>query len=346
MKRSGRRLTVRSEDPWAGIAKPPSDQTFSGRLAPECRPYDLFRGLDHLGRRVLFLVHDKRSASKAKLPEMAGLIVEKRERPDEDKLLASVILESEEDADIFARLSEDIIEVVAGADNERAAVTSFIERTWKWHALLRGKRKSVLGRDAQMGLMGELWTLLHVLAPHVGIDTAVAGWKGAENAPKDFEMAGACIECKSRGAASRSKVRISSEHQLEDVSGHRLALLVHTFAVCAEDQPAALSLHDLVARLRSEVASDAPQSMHLLERGLEVAGYDARHEYDLAALLRTTDVFEVTDSFPRIVPGSVPSGPVEIRYDLPLHRLEPFRIDMQVLADILTSKGDRDARDR
>ena len=277
---------------------------------------------------------------------MAGLIVEKRERSDEDMLLVSVILESEEDADIFARLSEDIIEVVASADNERAAVTAFIERTWKWHALLRGKRRAVLSRDAQMGLIGELWTLLHVLTPQVGLESAVAGWKGAERAPKDFEMAGACIECKSRGAASRPKVRISSEHQLDDVPGHRLALLVHTFAACAEEEPAALSLHDLVSKLRTEVANNAPQSMLLLDQGLEDAGYDARHEYDIVAMIRTTDVFEVTDSFPRIVPGSVPSGPVEISYDLPLHKLEPFRIEMQALTGMLISERNQDVRDR
>lgn len=337
---------MRSEDPWAGIARPPSEENFSGRLAPECRPYHLFRGLDHIGRRVLFLVHDKKSASEVKLPEMAGLIVEKRERSDEDKLLASVTLESEENADIFARLSADIIEFVSNADSERAAVTAFIERTWKWHTLLRGKRKVVLNRDAQMGLIGELWTLLHVLAPHVGLDVAVAGWRGAERAPKDFEMAGACLECKSKGAASRSEVRISSEYQLEDVPGHRLALLVHTFAVCAEEEPAAFSLHDIATQVRSEVTSKAPQSIRLLDQGMEDAKYDASHEYGLVVQHRSTDAFEVRDSFPRIVPGSVPEGPVKISYDLPLERLKPFRIDQKVLADILTSNGDRDVRDR
>ncbi len=337
---------MRSEDPWASIAKPPSDQNFSGRLAPKCRPCQLFRGFDHLGRRVLFLVHDKKSSSNAKLPEMAGLIVERREQSDEDNLLTSVILESEENADIFSSLSEDIIEVVSKADNESTAVTAFIARTWKWHSLLRGKRKAILNRNAQMGLIGELWTLLNVLAPHVGLDTAVAGWRGAERAPKDFELAGACIECKSKGAASRSEVRITSEYQLEDVPGHRLALLVHTFAICAEGDPAAFSLHDLATQARSEVISKAPQSVHLLDQGLEDAKYDAIHEYGLVVRHRSTDAFEVRDSFPRIVPGSVPEGPVEISYGLPLEKLKPFRIDRRALADILTSDGNRDVQDR
>ena len=93
------------------------------------------------------------------------------------------------------------MDVVSGASDESAAVSAFIERTWKWHDLLKGKRKPKLSREAQMGLIGELWTLMHLLAPAVGIGTAVAGWKGAEQAPKDFELSGVCIECKSRGAA-------------------------------------------------------------------------------------------------------------------------------------------------
>lgn len=330
---------MRSEDPWADIDKPPSDQKFSGRLAPECHPLQLFRGLDHLGRRNLFLVHDRKSASKTKLPEMAGLIVEKRERSYEDKLLASVILESEENADIFIRLSEDIIDVVANAENEREAVTLFIERTWKWHALLRGKRKSVLNRDAQMGLIGEIWTILHVLSPNVGIDIAVAAWRGAEGAPKDFEMAGACIECKSKGAASRSEVRISSEYQLEDVLGNRLVLLVHSFAACAEDELGAFSLHDLATEVRNEVISKAPQLIRLLDQGLEDAKYDILHDYELVVRHLSMDAFEVKGCFPRIVPSLMPDGPIKVSYNLPLEKLNPFSIDQQALADILTSGG-------
>lgn len=337
---------MKNEDPWHGIAPPPSDGSFSGRLAPDCRPHELFRGLDHLGRRALFLVHEKSSASKARLPEMAGLIVENREQRDDGRLLISVTLESDENADIFSRLSEDIVDVVSGASDESAAVSAFIERTWKWHDLLKGKRKPKLSREAQMGLIGELWTLMHLLAPAVGIGTVVAGWKGSEQAPKDFELSGVCIECKSRGAASRSRVRITSEYQLENVPGHALVLLVLTFATCEDDDLHALTLHSIVGTVRSEVAKQAPQSMSLLDQCLEDAGYDASHEYDLVIRHRSTACHDVRDSFPRIVPGFVPDGPVEIGYDLPLEKLEKFRIEQRTLTEMLNRGSDDNAGNR
>jgi len=300
--------------------------------------------LDHLGRRALFLIHEKSSASKIHLPEMAGLIVEKRERPGEGKHLVSVILENEENADIFSRLCEDIVEVVSETTDENAAVSAFLERTWKWHELLKGKWKPTLSRDAQMGLMGELWTLLHILTPNMGIETAVKGWKGAEGAPKDFELSDVCIECKSRGAAGRSRVRITSEHQLEDVPGHKLILLVLTFAACREDDPQAMSLHGIASDIRSELTNHAPQSMSLLEQGLNDAGYDESHEYDLVIRHRSTAPYAVRKSFPRIVPGSVPVGPVEIGYDLPLENLEEYLMDQRALKKILRHGREDDAR--
>ncbi|WP_299957726.1 PD-(D/E)XK motif protein [uncultured Roseobacter sp.] len=337
---------MKNEDPWYGIAPPPSDQAFSGRLAHDCRPHELFRGLDHLGRRALFLVHEKSLASKARLPDMAGLIVENREQRDDERLLISVTLESDENADIFSKLSEDIVDVVSGASDESAAVSAFIERTWKWHDLLKGKRKPKLSREAQMGLIGELWTLMHLIAPVVGIGTAVAGWKGAEQAPKDFELSGVCIECKSRGAASRTRIRISSEYQLEDVPSHALVLLVLTFATCDDREPLALTLHGIVGTVRSELSKMAPQLVSTLDQGLDDAGYDTSHEYDLVIRHRSTAPYEVQGTFPRIVPASIPDGPVEIGYDLPLEKLEKFHIEQQTLIEMLKRGSDDNVEDR
>lgn len=328
-------MTGKSEDPWSDIPTSPAGSRLNGRLVAESRPWEIFRALDHMGRRVLFLVHDPASSSGIGLPKIAGLDVEARLRSDDNKAILSVTLDSAEDADIFTRLSDDIIETVAKAGDEATAAQSFIGRMWKWHALLKGGRKATLSREAQLGLIGELWTILHVIAPARGLGAAIEGWRGSQRAPKDFELSDLCIECKTRGAAARNKIRITSEHQLADVPAHGLVLLVHTFAYATEDEVDAVDLHEIVRQVRAAIESDAPQTSKTFELSLDDAGYDDTHEYDMIVSHRAVDAYQVSDGFPRIVPGAYPDGPVEVAYDLPLADLAPFHLGERDFADLI-----------
>jgi putative PD-(D/E)XK family protein DUF4420 len=289
---------------------------------------------------MLFLVHDPSAMSSSSLPKMAGLEVAAEVRAEDGKGILSVRLENDDDADIFARFCDDIVMTISAAGNEVTAVQAFIGRTWKWHALLKGARKKTLSREAQLGLIGELRTMSHGIAPVKGLGTALEAWRGPEGNPKDFELAGLCIECKARGASSRAKVRITSEHQLADVPGHQVVLIVHTFASANKDDTGALDLHGAVAALRSAVLSKRPDLRHTLVEKLEKAGYEDEHEYEVFALHRATDAFRVGEGFPRIVPGDYPEGPVEISYDLPLAKITPFEIDAdEMLALIQSAEG-------
>lgn len=332
-------MTAKSDDPWSDIPASPPGPRLNGRLVAESRPWEIFRALDHLGRRILFLVHARATTSGIALPKIAGLDVEARVRSEDDKGILSVTLENADDADIFTRFTDDIIETVAAARDEVTAVQSFVGRTWKWHALLKGGRKPTLSREVQLGLIGELWTLLNIVAPSRGLDTAVVGWRGSQRAPKDFELSELCIECKARGAASRNKVRITSEHQLDDVPGHQLILLVHTFASAGEEDVGALDLHEIVGQVRSAIASDAPHASKAFEAALEDAGHDDTHEYEVIVLHRAFDAYRVQSGFPRIVPGAFPDGPIEVAYDLPLAELSAFHMSERDFNDLLAGEG-------
>jgi len=331
-------LTGKSDDPWLGISASPPGPRLNGRLVAGSRPWEIFRALDHLGRRILFLVHARVAASGTTLPKIAGVDVEARVRSEDDKGILSVTLENADDADIFTRFTDDIIETVAAARDEVTAVQSFVGRTWKWHSFLKGGRKPTLSREVQLGLIGELWTLLNIIAPSRGLNTAVMGWRGSQRAPKDFELSDLCIECKARGAASRNKVRITSEHQLDDVSGHQLILLVHTFATADEKDAGALDLYEIVEQVRSAITSDAPHALKAFEAALEDAGHDDTHQYEVIVLHRAFDAYRVRDGFPRIVPGAFPDGPVEVAYDLPLADLSAFHMSERDFNGLLAGK--------
>lgn len=327
---------MKNEDPWKELSSSPAGEGIIGHLVLESRPHEVFRARDAFGRRMLFLVHDPASMSSASLPKMAGLEVKAEIRNDDGKAILCVSLEYEDDADIFARFCDDIVRTVSGAVDEATAVQAFINRTWKWHALLKGARKKTLSREAQLGLIGELYTLLNDIGSVKGLGTALEAWRGSEGAPKDFELAGVCIECKARGASSRAKIRISSEHQLADVPGHRLVLLVHTFASAEKEAADATDLHVSVTALRATVATERPDLERLLEEKLEEAGYEDEHEYEVTVSHRATESFSVDDGFPRIVPGEYPDGPVEVSYDLPLAHIAPFKIANDELVRLMS----------
>ena len=326
---------MRNDDPWKDISPSPAGSSFIGHLVLESRPYEVFRARDASGRRVLFLVHDLASMSSTSLPKMAGLEVEAGIRNDDGKAMLSVRLENQDDADIFARFCDDIVMTVSSAADEITAVHAFIGRTWKWHALLKGARKKTLSREDQLGLIGELRTMSDDIGSVKGIGMALGAWRGSEGAPKDFELAGLCIECKARGASSRGKVRISSEHQLADVAGQELVLLVHTFATAVKDEVGATDLHSSVSSIRLNVISERPDLMEMFEEKLEEAGYEDEHEYDVVVLHRSTESYSVAEGFPRIVPGNYQEGPIEISYDLPLIKITSFEISRHELVQLI-----------
>ena len=275
--------------------------------------------------------------ASTKLPNMARLEVKSEIRSSDNKAILSLRLENQEDADIFSLFCNDIITIVSEAPTEIAAVQAFLNRTWKWHALLKGARKPTLSRELQLGIIGELHTLLNDIARAKGFGTALEAWRGSERAPKDFELAHLCIECKSRGASTRSKVRITSEDQLDDVPGHALILLVHTFASVDKDEVGAKNLHHLVADLRTAIISNVPSSTNMLEQKLDEAGYADVHEYDVFVLHRDKEAFFVEDGFPRIVPGKYLEGLLDITYNVSLEKIAPFKLSDNEFEQLLAT---------
>jgi hypothetical protein len=326
----------RTPDPWEGVQVPTGASDLFGRLVPDSGPHDLFRARDASGRRVLFLVHDPADIRGVSLPRMAGVEMSCRERTDDGRGVLALHLVSDENAYIFGRLCEDVIDTVRSSEDGAAAVRAFALRTWRWHDLLKGSRRAVLGPEGQLGLIGELHTLLHMLTPRIGVGPAVAAWGGASGAPKDFELPAVCIECKARGASARAVIRVTSEHQLEDVPGSALALLVHTFATSDAIPPGGFDLHEIVCSVRSAAEADDPSTLNRLDAKLDAAGYEPGHEYDVRVAHRAVVAYSVQGDFPRIVPGFYHEGPSSVSYELPLSALEPFRMSMDDLVRLAT----------
>ena len=233
-------------------------------------------------------------------------------------------------SDTFVALCLDVVRAGEAGNGLDQALALCLNRTRRWHYLLRGGLSDELSVEEQRGLVAEL-AFLTAVVDAKGPDLAVEGWKGPEGAAKDFEFPQACVEVKARRAASRPNIAISSEDQLADVPGARLFLNVTEVASGVEGD--GLTLHEQVGIIEARL-TPSPFALSRFEDLLVSVGYDASHKYDDRRwVVGANRVFEVSEGFPRLV-APVPTGVSGVRYSIALSACAPFEFGGSVLDEI------------
>ncbi|UXN76187.1 PD-(D/E)XK motif protein (plasmid) [Devosia sp. A8/3-2] len=232
-------------------------------------------------------------------------------------------LKDSDQLDLFETLCRDVMHFADGAGSEGEALDRLIERTNRWHYLLRGGRADLLTEEEQKGLIGEL-TVLSRLAGLMGPRAAIAAWMGPMGSPKDFEMHGHCIEVKSRRVAAQPFVQISSEFQLSDVEGRCLWLCV--LAVDKVISPFGETLNDVVARIGSLLHQADPSIAADWDQCLTAAGFRQEDDYTDQWVVSAPTRYRVAEGFPRVDLPLQP-GVVDLRYRIALAACEPFAVE-------------------
>lgn len=233
-------------------------------------------------------------------------------------------------SDTFVTLCLDVVRAGEAGNGIDQALILCLNRTRRWHYLLRGGVSDELTVEEQRGLVAEL-AFLTAVADAKGPDFAVEGWKGPEGAAKDFEFPQACVEVKARRAASRPYIAISSEDQLADVPGARLFLNVTEVASGLEGD--GLTLHEQVGTMAARL-TPSPFALSRFEDLLVSVGYVASHRYDDRRwVVGANRVFEVSEGFPRLV-SPMPVGVSGVRYTIALSDCTLFEFGGSVLDEI------------
>src|SRR5262249_40890597 len=119
-----------------------------------------------------------------------------------------------------------------------------------------------------------------------------------------------------------------SEAQL-DTAGSQL-LLCHQGVAASPPTVDAFTLNSLVASLSADFEAAGPAPKDVFDAGLEAWGYVRHEDYDQPAwVLTDRRLFEVRDSFPRIVPAMLPPGVQKVSYQVLLRDCEPFAVDLE-----------------
>ncbi|MFD1694960.1 PD-(D/E)XK motif protein [Roseibium aestuarii] len=305
-------------DPWEKLE--PGD----ARRVDSAGKFDFFWALPELGMPGLMLRLASLPRPLPQLPKLKDLQISFRSLTGGAALFVG--LKDLSQLEVFQILCRDVVAAGEVGVSLEDALSRTIRRLLRWHRLMRGGRASSLTLEEQQGLVGEL-TFLREVALSLGPQIAINAWTGPRGAPKDFEFTTSCVEIKTKRAAARPFVSISSEHQLADVPGCRLYLRVTN--ITSVVSPEGENLHDHV-RATSKLFENPGSIFDMWEETLFSTGYDPDDAYDERRwVVGNTTVYEVRDGFPRIA-ADLPHGIENVRYQLALDACTPFEISQSL----------------
>lgn len=310
---------MKSPDPWSKL--PPDE----ARRVSATGQFDFFWVVLERGMPGLMLRLPQLPDPLPQLPKLKNLSVCFRTSGSAPAFV--IALKERSQAEIFETLCRDVVSACESADNIDHALNRAIQRTRRWHHLLRGGNKTGLSVEEQRGLVGEL-AFLRELVSGLGPEAAIEAWKGPTGATKDFEFIGTCVEVKTRRVAAKPFVSISSAEQLADVDGCRLFLRVVNVASAVS--PIGQSLHDHID-MTAKLFDETVAAIDEWEVAIYDSGYDPENDYgERRWQLGEAKNYEVVDGFPRI---ELPLSPgIEmVKYALSIEACAKFETDIDLV---------------
>jgi hypothetical protein len=269
-----------------------------------------------------------RLASADKLPEGQGFAVERANPEDNGMLWLALTRKAAGSAELFTdmacNLTGALDDAVAGGANVDKLLRVFIGRVGAWQEFMR-KGTQALSPEAEIGLVGELLTLLEVIAAGVPATIAVEGWVGPLDGVQDFVLGTGALEVKSTLSSTGFPARIGSLEQLDDAVRQPLFVVGQRL----RQTESGLRLPDFVDAVRQAVKGDSRAASMLGDRLVAGCYFDAHADrYPRRFAKVGTLVIEVDDDFPRLTIGRVPFGVIKAAYDIDLDKAPGRRIDV------------------
>jgi len=288
-------------------------------LADAVHPLQFFIGkTDQSAPRMVV-----RTSSKASLPVLSDVVLVERYEDQSGKWNLGLTLQDPRFSEVFLRLVDDVHARSASASNERVALDRVSVVFDEWRRLLKPRTSGLLTMEELRGLIGELWLVLGEFAKDRSIEAALEGWLGPMGLPQDFWYSeDGYHEAKSIGPAT-TRIKISSEYQLD---AEHLELLVLLVGVADEQAPGAVNLPTLVNRALA-VLSDAAASPGPLNDRLQRLGVDVSESFyrDTWFVVKRLTSYDAGDDFPAIRATGLTEGITRLTYQIELASIERFK---------------------
>jgi len=277
-------------------------------------PYDVFLGVDKVGRKSLALVMDAKRERIASTKTIEALFYKR----EDDKLMLNFSLVDDDLKDIFYKFCEDIIESTRLNQREN----SFTPAIDRWNTWIQFFSKSVLplSENEVLGLIGEICFLQNVMVKKYGQDIALESYIGTDLAHKDFEVLNTWYEVKSIHNGVRA-VKISSIEQLDsDIEG-KLAIL--TFDQGTPSCEGNITLNKLISEFRNTL--DRKWQL-LFDQKMRKARYIEDERYDdYNHIFVNLDSYRVLEDFPKLTKQGLPQGVTKASYEIDISAIQRFK---------------------
>lgn len=272
---------------------------------------------------------------RSALPEGHGFIVEVAKADALSGVWLALARKESAARDLFEAMLSDLCSWLEGeteVDGSRA-MRGFLARVRAWQDFMQ-RGGQPLSPEREIGLFGELTLLRALIGAGLTAAQATESWVGPLDAEQDFHIGSGAIEVKSTAAAVGFPIKVGSLSQLDD--SVRSPLFV--CGVRLRVAPGGTTLPSLISELCRLIIEEQGPSRELLDRLLS-AGYVTQHAPRYERRFELVEVAFVTvgADFPRLTPGSVPTGILDARYEMDLDRCPGVRVS-DVL-DVLKKLG-------
>lgn len=308
--------------PWDGICVPGSD--FNVRQVAAATAVPCYWGRD-AGGSCLFIVDlqgDHTNQFRKEVVTVSGINVDLRAGTLGRQRLIFV-LERQVDRDLFEGLCRTLISSLVNAGDSASSLAVSMAHMRRWKTFLAGRSQNLSVREIQ-GLFAEIVFLTELIDRRMSSSAAVEAWLGPERSHQDFIFGNTAVEVKSLSGAERSRVRISSEDQLEALND---ALFLRVYRLSSlTDAAGARSLNEIVAEVRARVVE--ADALEAFDKKLLAYGYAPVPYYDEPRfVVRDVRSYRVGDTFPRLMRSRIPSGVVNVTYEIGLEAIAPYECD-------------------
>ena len=316
--------TFDMKNPWAHMENSSKGEFILSTGCSQKLIHSLYLGYDSMGRYVFLfkLPEGNKDINTVIIPTIKGCSSEFFEY--NSSTFFSLALGNKKEWRLFKLLCQEIVtELEEHTQQENVYLLKVLSDILNRCGRFFAKSRDSLTREKALGLFGELYFLYKIVAPQLGLKSAIASWKGPMGFPQDFAVENTIIEVKTTESAHGRVVKISSTEQLcfLNFKGFLHVVTVNEVSI----NGFRCSLKNLVEKIIEHCESDGIDITDLMTK-LDLVGYSesssfAKKEYTVIA----EDFYEVRDKFPRILPNDLPQGVVNVKYAINLNYCEQFK---------------------
>jgi hypothetical protein len=320
-------------DAWSDISRSTDPELDNVRRADPQHALDFRRGRDFQGRYLFTLDGTCVRPEKREPPLIEGIDIGVAFGAADAFRLRMALIDRA-DVDLFQALTVDLMTFTRHlqSSNSQQGLSLVIDRLGRWQRLFRKRRDAVLSPSEALGLAGELLFMRDCLMTRLPVYDAVGSWRGPYGDEQDFVINGTIFEVKTQLSTSDARLLISSENQLDTVSGE-IAIVHQRLSTSASSAASSFTLNQIVAELQSSVG-ESGTARDAFDIGLSEAGYTECSAYDGVAWQLTERLFLlVGPDFPCLRPSNLPPGISNVRYMVSLRACQSFTTDGATLLD-------------